>query len=76
MTAFAIGDIQGCYKELRSLLKKINYSNGKDSLWIAGDLINRGPNNVETLQFLMDQDNIQVVLGNHDLHFMGIARGL
>lgn len=76
MTAFAISDIQGCYKEFRSLLKKIRYSSGKDSLWIAGDLINRGPNNVETLQFLMDQNDVQVVLGNHDLHFMAVARGL
>jgi len=76
MTVFAIGDIQGCYKEFRSLLKEISYTSGKDSLWIAGDLINRGPNNVETLQFLMDQDDLQVVLGNHDLHFIAIARGL
>ncbi len=76
MTVFALGDIQGCYRELRALLEQVHYDSNKDSLWLTGDIINRGPDNVETLQFLMDQSNVQVVLGNHDLHFLAIASGI
>jgi len=44
MAVYAIGDIQGCYDELRALLKKIHFHADRDKLWFCGDLINRGPN--------------------------------
>lgn len=76
MSEYVIGDIQGCYKALKRLLKKIDFNTGSDRLWIAGDLVNRGPRSLETLRFLSDMDDsIEVVLGNHDLHFIAIAEG-
>ena len=75
MSTYVIGDIQGCYEELMSLLSLVDYSSG-DELWFAGDLINRGPDNVSVLKFCMTEPNCQVVLGNHDLHFLGIAAGI
>ena len=43
MSTYVIGDIQGCYKEFKELLKQINFNKKKDTLWLAGDLVNRGP---------------------------------
>ena len=42
MAIYAIGDIQGCYDPLRRLLDDIDFTPGKDTLWLVGDLVNRG----------------------------------
>jgi bis(5'-nucleosyl)-tetraphosphatase (symmetrical) len=76
MATYVIGDIQGCYKPLRSLLKKIRFNPNNDKLWCVGDLINRGPKSLDTLRFLQDMDSAtEIVLGNHDLHFIAIHEG-
>lgn len=77
MPTYVIGDIQGCYKPLKKLLKSVNFKAGKDCLWCVGDLINRGPRSLDTLRFLRDiDDSVRVVLGNHDLHFLAIYHGV
>ena len=76
MATYAVGDIQGCYKPLRKLLRKIGFKPGGDRLWCVGDLINRGPKSLETLRLLRDMDDSLVtVLGNHDLHFLAVHEG-
>ena len=76
MSTYVFGDIQGCYRELAALLEKINPDPIADELWFAGDLINRGPNNVDTLTLLMGLPNATCVLGNHDLHFLAVTEGV
>jgi len=75
MSTYAIGDVQGCYAELMALLNEVNFNPQEDQLWLAGDLINRGPDNLKTVKYLMSLDNIICVLGNHDLHFLAVASG-
>ena len=75
MTTFIVGDVQGCYQELEELLTKCGFEKGNDHLWLVGDLINRGPENVAVLDWIINTPNVTSVLGNHDLHFLAIALG-
>ena len=76
MSTYAVGDIQGCYKHLKRLLKQAGFSPAADRLWCVGDMINRGPHSLDTLRFLQDLQPAPVlVLGNHDLHFLAVYEG-
>ena len=73
MSIYAIGDIQGCFNYFIKLLDKINFNKNTDKLWLVGDVINRGPESAKMLDWLYkNQDSIQIVLGNHDLHLIAV----
>ena len=79
MTTYVIGDLQGCFDELQSLLKSINYQSENDHLWFVGDIVNRGPKSLECLRFvkeLNEQGKADMVLGNHDFHLLAAYAGL
>ncbi len=76
MARYAVGDIQGCLKPLQCLLNEAAFNPAKDELWLVGDLVNRGPDSLDTLRYLYRMhDSLRITLGNHDLHYLALARG-
>lgn len=72
-----IGDVQGCDDALGSLLDSIGFSPSRDTLYLLGDLVNRGPASLAVLRRLMALEGAaHCLLGNHDLHLLATAHGV
>lgn len=78
MTAtYAIGDLQGCSAPFNALLEQMGFTPETDRLWLAGDLINRGPDSRAILTRIHAwRDHVQFVLGNHDLYALARWAGI
>ena len=69
MATYLVGDLQGCYDELRILLDRVNFDPAQDTLYLTGDLVARGDKSLECLRFVKSLGSAAyTVLGNHDLH--------
>ena len=74
MALYLIGDVQGCDAALQRLLDEISFSASRDTLYLLGDLVNRGPDSAAVLRRLMGYSAAaQCLLGNHDLHLLAVA---
>lgn len=66
---YVMSDIHGCYREYREMLEKIGFSDA-DTLYILGDVVDRGPQVVELLEDIMSRKNVLLLAGNHE--YMGL----
>jgi bis(5'-nucleosyl)-tetraphosphatase (symmetrical) len=77
VATFVVGDVQGCFDSLEALIRRIQFDPAVDELWFVGDLVNRGPRNLEVLRYIRGLgDRASCVLGNHDLHLLARAAGV
>ena len=77
MALYLIGDLQGCDAPLGRLLAEINFSTSRDTLYLLGDLVNRGPDSLAVLRRLRAMGaSVQCLLGNHDLHLLAVWQGV
>jgi bis(5'-nucleosyl)-tetraphosphatase (symmetrical) len=73
---YAVGDIQGCAPSLKALVKKLP---AKSKIIFLGDLVNRGPDSLgalRQLKRLQEDQRIECILGNHDLHLLAVDAGI
>ena len=66
MAIYVVSDIHGCYNLFLKGLSEISFSEN-DYLWCLGDAIDRGPDGVRILQYIMSHDNMDLIIGNHEL---------
>ncbi|MBC2654500.1 symmetrical bis(5'-nucleosyl)-tetraphosphatase [Pseudomonas sp. MSSRFD41] len=77
MATYAVGDLQGCLEPLQCLLEQVAFDPARDRLWLVGDLVNRGPQSLDTLRYLYSiRESLVCVLGNHDLHLLAAWRNI
>lgn len=64
-TDYVVGDIHGCFKRLEKMLDAIGFDMTKDRLFCTGDLVDRGPDSLDVLDWLT-YHWFHTVPGNHD----------
>lgn len=71
---YVVGDIHGCFGMLRERLTAIGFDESKDRLFSVGDLVDRGPDSEECVQWL-DQPWFHAVRGNHEQMAINFTNG-
>ena len=71
---WVVGDVHGCFQTLRQALLDIGFEHGRDRLFSVGDLINRGPNSVEALEWLEEGRFEAIVMGNHEAEMVRLLQ--
>jgi predicted phosphodiesterase len=68
-----IGDIHGCFYELQALLDKAGLSDGDEVIGI-GDIVDRGPETPQVVDFFRTTPNAMAIMGNHERKHVRAAR--
>lgn len=63
---YCISDIHGCYDELMKLIEKIKYNPDSDTIYVLGDVIDRGSKSVECLRYIKKTKGVHLLIGNHE----------
>lgn len=66
---YVCSDIHGEYNLFLKLLEKINFSSA-DTMYIGGDIIDKGEYSVTLLNFIKNAPNIHAIMGNHEYDFL------
>lgn len=65
MATYVCSDIHGNYKKWKQMLKKIKFKN-TDTMYVLGDVIDRGPEPIALLNDILSRDNCVLLMGNHE----------
>ena len=66
MSTYVVSDLHGQFDIFMRLLEKAHFS-PDDKLYMLGDAIDRGPDGIKILQYVMNSENMEFLLGNHEL---------
>lgn len=66
---YVMSDIHGMGMLLEEMLEKIRFGS-EDTLYILGDMIDRGPDPAKVLDLVRSADNITALMGNHEDGFV------
>ena len=69
MATYVCSDLHGQYHLFEKLLKEINFSQA-DSLYVLGDIIDKGDKSLALIDFIRKQPNMHCILGNHEQAFL------
>lgn len=64
---YAMSDIHGQYEQFLTLLEQIGIRK-EDTLYILGDVVDRGPEPMKILKYMMAHSNIIPIIGNRSTH--------
>ncbi len=70
---YVISDIHGCYDKYIKMLDLIGLSDS-DTLYVLGDVIDRGPDGIKILFDMMKRKNVIPIIGNHESMALGVMR--
>jgi bis(5'-nucleosyl)-tetraphosphatase (symmetrical) len=77
MAIWAVGDIHGCYSSFRKLLETIAFDPQNDTLWLVGDIINRGEDSLKSIEYIYSiRQSVVMILGNHDISLIAAYYGI
>lgn len=69
MSHYVLSDLHGEADRFEAMLEKIAFSEA-DTLYILGDVVDRGPHGIGLLLKIMDMPNAVMLLGNHEYMFL------
>lgn len=62
---YVMSDLHGCYDKYKQMLEKIKFNN-EDTLYVLGDIVDRGDDGIKILLDMMQRSNVVPLLGNHE----------
>ena len=62
---YAVSDLHGCYDKYQKLLETLNLGEN-DTLYVLGDVIDRGPNGFQIMLDIASRPNVVCLMGNHE----------
>ena len=72
---YVISDVHGCYELFLKMLNKIEFSDS-DTLYILGDILDRGKDGMIILKYIKNKQNIIPLLGNHEYTAYSVLKSL
>lgn len=79
MSRWVITDIHGCYHTFKALLEEQIKLTSRDTLYLLGDYISKGPYSKQVLDYLMQLQersfDLHMLRGNHEQEFLNALQG-
>ena len=64
---YVTSDIHGCYDQYLRLIQRLELKED-DTLYILGDIVDRGDGGIEVIKDVMERKNVVCLRGNHDYY--------